>query len=283
MASTSARWVSSRATRAAADRARLQLGRRVDGRGRVRARTAHPQPLELGDGVGVMLDRAAAHRLATQVGDQDGAGGWSSSCGLGEDTPAGVEAGLRPAVELVEVRAEASPRIRVIGSTVRISTAAVSEAVGPCASRRGARPVGRDRAERASRRRAHRCACRAARARRCRPGVSPATRIRRSDGLGDTPHQLPLEYAQQRLAWPESSPSRERSERTSQPSVPISQSIRASPKGRSRARNRVVERAHPLGHRAVELPDLVGSRVRHSLILVRDRGEGLRRSSAARG
>jgi hypothetical protein len=60
-----------------------------------------------------MLDRSAAHRLATQVGDQKAAGRRDDLVGLDGDARAGIEARIRAAVELGEVGADAAPGVRV--------------------------------------------------------------------------------------------------------------------------------------------------------------------------
>src|SRR6185503_11992832 len=58
-----------------------------------------------------MLDRSAAHRLTTQVGDQESPGGRDELVALDGETLARIEARLRTAVELSEVCADAPPGV----------------------------------------------------------------------------------------------------------------------------------------------------------------------------
>ena len=62
----------------------------------------------------MVLDRAAAHRLRVEVGDEQAAGRRGQLCGSAGDAGRGVEARLRAPVQLGEVGPKALPRVGMV-------------------------------------------------------------------------------------------------------------------------------------------------------------------------
>jgi hypothetical protein len=94
---------------------RLELGQEATADAEPPGGGGDPHPLELGRAGPVELHGAGAQGLTTDAGQQQQPGGLDQvvdGCG---DAPAGVEAAVEPAVELVEIGLQAALRVRAGG------------------------------------------------------------------------------------------------------------------------------------------------------------------------
>ena len=250
--------------------------RACDGPRRGLARNPPPTwRFDLGRRAVVVLDAPAADCLAsagTRRRTARRAGG--ARAALPSPQPGGG-GGVGPPIELGVVRAQAAHRERLAGSTSRVSStaAAVSNRstvrIAPRACRAGSSPARID------------AACSSLRSSSSArsggaPRGGPRLRTRGSDADGATTTSPSASSERnRRLAWPESRPRRERSRqaRSAEPEVAEHPGLSQRPVAREEP---VVEGSDALSDRAAEAAELLhhGRIGGHSLILVRDLGEG---------